>query len=183
MGNWLKRLTVTSNRSRAVAASFAAAVVLSNQVCVAFADDRSVAVSKISLPSGPGSIEGLGESFEPQLNTGTYSVALPLKLPSIRGRVLPEARLAYNTGSGNGPLGIGWRLDVPYVQRQTDKGLPRYDEADTMIDSSGEELVKLADGAFRAKNESEFTRWENLGTNGWQATRPDGSVLRLDRKS
>jgi len=26
--------------------------------------------SAISLPSGPGSIEGLGESFEPQLNMG-----------------------------------------------------------------------------------------------------------------
>ncbi|HVR35899.1 MAG TPA: SpvB/TcaC N-terminal domain-containing protein, partial [Methylomirabilota bacterium] len=141
-------------------------------------DSRSVSASKISLPSGPGSVEGLGESFEPQLNTGTYAMGLPFNLPPVRGAVQPEVRLAYNSGSGNGPLGLGWRLDVPCVQRQTDKGLPRYADEDTFINSVGEELVALADGTFRAENEAAFTRWENLGTNGWRATRRDGTVLR-----
>ena len=134
--------------------------------------------SRISLPSGPGSIEGLGESFEPQLNTGTYAMGLPLKLPGVRGAVQPEVRFAYNSGSGNGPLGLGWRLDVPALQRQTDKGLPRYAANDTFVTFGGEELVALADGTFRAENEASFTRWENLGTNGWRATRRDGTVVR-----
>src|SRR6188508_3000881 len=95
---------------------------------------NSISASKISLPSGPGSIEGLGESFEPQLNTGTYAVGLPLKLPPVRGAVQPQVRLAYNSGSGNGPLGLGWRLDVPALQRQTDKGLPNYTTNDTFVD-------------------------------------------------
>lgn len=138
----------------------------------------SVSASKISLPSGPGSIEGLGESFELQLNTGTYAMGLPLKLPPVRGAVQPEVRFAYNSGSGNGPLGLGWRLDVPALQRQTDKGLPNYNTNDTFVTFAGEELVALADGTFRAENESTFTRWENLGPNGWRATRRDGTVVR-----
>ncbi|MCW5550967.1 MAG: VCBS repeat-containing protein [Verrucomicrobiae bacterium] len=142
------------------------------------ASQNAVSASKISLPTGPGSIEGLGESFEPQLNTGTYSMGLPLKLPPVRGAVQPEVRLAYNSGSGNGPLGLGWRLDVPALQRQTDKGLPQYTTNDTFVTFAGEELVALADGTFRAENEAAFTRWENLGPNGWRATRRDGTILR-----
>lgn len=35
--------------------------------CFAGVDKSGVKPSVLSLPSGPGSIEGLGESFEPQL--------------------------------------------------------------------------------------------------------------------
>lgn len=142
------------------------------------ASQTTITSSKISLPSGPGSIEGLGESFEPQLNTGTYAMGLPLKLPLVRGAVQPEVRFAYNSGSGNGPLGLGWRLDVPALQRQTDKGLPQYTTNDTFVTFAGEELVALADGTFRTENESSFTRWENLSAGGWRATRRDGTVVR-----
>ena len=34
------------------------------------ANKNGVSPQVISLPSGPGSIQGLGESFQPQLNTG-----------------------------------------------------------------------------------------------------------------
>src|SRR5262245_58384516 len=35
------------------------------------ADKNGVSPNAISVPSGPGSVEGLGESFEPSLNSGT----------------------------------------------------------------------------------------------------------------
>ena len=147
---------------------------------VSAADNSSVSASKISLPSGPGSIEGLGESFQPQLNTGSYAMGLPFKLPPVRGAVQSEVRLSYNSGSGNGPLGLGWQLDVPCLQRQTDKGLPHYDDStDTFINHAREELVRLADGTLRAKNETDFSKHENLGANGWKVTRRDGTILRF----
>jgi len=146
-------------------------------VCL-FAETPSLSTQTISLPSGPGSIEGLGESFEPQLNTGSYVFRLPFQLPPVRGRAQPEISLVYNSGNGNGPLGLGWNLRVPSVQRQTDKGLPRYDATDRFITGDGEELVARADGTYRRKVESDFTKWEILGTNGWQATRRDGTMLR-----
>lgn len=139
----------------------------------------ALATNTISLPSGPGSIEGLGESFEPQLNTGSYVFRLPFKLPPVRGKAQPEISMTYNSGNGNGPLGLGWNLRVPFLQRQTDKGLPSYDDTkDHFITGDGEELTARADGSFRRKVETDFTKWENLGANGWRGTKRDGTVLR-----
>jgi RHS repeat-associated protein len=135
--------------------------------------------NRISVPSGPGSIEGLGDSFEPQLNTGTYVFTIPIKGTRLRGSVQPEISLTYNSGGGSGIAGMGWRLNTSYIQRQTDKGLPSYTAVDTIVDSTGEELVKLADGTFRAENESGFVKWEDLGASGWRATAKNGTVLRF----
>ena len=44
----------------------------------------------ISVPSGPGAIEGLGESFEPQLNHGSGQYALPLAAPPGRAGFAPD---------------------------------------------------------------------------------------------
>jgi hypothetical protein len=110
--------------------SFAAA---SFFLTAAAADKSGVKPTSISLPSGPGSIEGLGESFEPQLNSSTFSYRVPLKLPPIRGGA-PALALEYSSDAGNGPLGLGWQLKLPCVRRQTDKGLPRYVDGDLFID-------------------------------------------------
>ncbi|OQX02778.1 MAG: hypothetical protein BWK80_57160 [Desulfobacteraceae bacterium IS3] len=116
----------------------------------------------ISLPRGPASIEGLGESFEPQLNTGTAAYSIPLNLPKIRG-TSPGLVLEYNSGYGNGAIGMGWRLNIPFIQRQTDKGLPLYNDADTFIESGGEELVSVdSQGTYRCKNESSFIEYRKL---------------------
>src|SRR5207245_596335 len=43
-----------------------------------------------------------------------------------------------------GPFGIGWSLDLPSIARKTDKGLPRYrdaEESDEFILSGAEDLV------------------------------------------
>ncbi len=37
------------------------------------ADKSGVKLSILSLAAGPGAIEGMGESFDPQLNSGTAS--------------------------------------------------------------------------------------------------------------
>ena len=75
-------------------------------------DSKSgVAPQVISLPTGPGSITGLGESFEPDLNTGTSTYGLNIAVsPGVNG-FAPVIRLVYNSGSGNSPLGIGWNLN------------------------------------------------------------------------
>jgi YD repeat-containing protein len=146
--------------------------------CIAL-DKSGVSPSKISLPTGPGSIDGLGESFEAQLNTGTFTYSIPIELPKIRGDSGPSLSLSYNSGNGNGPCGMGWKLEVPRLQRQTDKGLPQYVGGDTIIDSTGEELVKLADGAYRSENEGKSVRFERLPNDSWLARLPNGSVMAL----
>lgn len=136
-------------------------------------DKSGVKPNVISLPSGPGSIEGLGESFEPQLNSGTTTYTIILNLPPGRAGFQPDFSLRYNGGNANGVFGPGWSLSVPHIQRQTDKGLPRYNDADTFIESGGEELVPIGGGVFRHENEGAFVRYEKSGQ-GWIAANPSG---------
>src|SRR5437660_6457149 len=57
------------------------------------ADKSGVSPNTISLPKGPGSIEGLGESFQPTLNTGTAKYSIALKVPPGTAGHTPELRL------------------------------------------------------------------------------------------
>ena len=164
------------------------AVLLFGFLCVAVAGEPSksgVSPHAISLPSGPGSIEGLGESFEPQINMGNGHYALAMKLPPGRAGFAPSVGLAYDSGNGNGPVGVGWSLTGHSIRRQTDKGLPNYStnaaKPDTFITEGGEELVRVAGAAndtvqvYRLKNEGSFNRytffadqdrWEMLDRSG-----------------
>src|SRR5213596_835662 len=92
----------------------------------AAADKSGVTPNTISLPKGPGSIEGLGESFQPTLNTGTAKYGIGLKVPPGTAGQTPVLSLSYEGGAGNGPIGFGWQLVLPSIQRRTDKGIPRY---------------------------------------------------------
>src|SRR2546430_441321 len=118
------------------------------------ADKSGVGPNTISLPKGPGSIEGLGESFQPTLNTGTAKYGVVLKLPPGAAGHTPDVRLSYEGGGGNGPLGYGWSTPIAYVQRRSDKGIPTYgqnvgfERADMFINEMKEELVPLTNGFY-----------------------------------
>jgi RHS repeat-associated protein len=139
-------------------------------------DQSGVSPQAISLPSGPGSMEGLGEKFQPQVNTGAFTYQIPLKLPPMRGGA-PSLALEYNPGNENGMLGLGWALRMPCVQRQTDKGLPQYIPTDFFCDENAEELVHLADGSYRQKIEGLFIRYQQTSNGGWIGNLPNGTLL------
>jgi hypothetical protein len=82
----------------------------------------------ISLPKGGGAIKGIGETFSPDLFTGTGNFTVPIALPPGRNGFQPELNLVYSTGNGNGSFGLGWGLSIPGVSRKTSKGIPRYDD-------------------------------------------------------
>ena len=86
-------------------------------------DKSGVKPSVLSLPRGAGSIEGLGESFQPQLNTGGATYGVSIQVPPGRAGLAPAIRLAYNSFSGNGLAGIGWSLEFMSVKRQTSSDL------------------------------------------------------------
>ena len=79
----------------------------------------------ISLPQGGGALHGIGETFSPDLHTGTGNFTVPIALPPGRSGFQPELSLVYSTGNGNGVFGLGWGLSVPGVMRKTSKGIPR----------------------------------------------------------
>ncbi len=120
----------------------------------------------LSLPTGPGSVKGLGEAFEPDLNTGTAHYQVKIEaFPGVAG-FTPDLQLSYNAGYGNGPLGLSWRLNAPLIQRQTDKGLPRYTERDVFVFDGSKELVPFENNMFRLKLEGAFMRFQKT-SNGW----------------
>lgn len=130
----------------------------------------------ISLPKGPGAIEGLGESFEPQLNTGTATYAIKIKVSPGVNKHQPEVALEYNSGYGNSVAGMGWSLSKLNIQRQTDKGIPGYTDADTFTYSAGGELVPVGGGIYRLKIEGQFTQFKKLG-DSWEAWQKNGTRL------
>jgi RHS repeat-associated protein len=106
------------------------------------------AAPQINLPKGGGAIRGIGEKFEANAATGTGKLTVPLALSPGRSGFGPQLALSYDSGSGNGPVGVGCSMSTPAVSRKTDKGLPRYrnretEECDVFILSGAEDLVPV----------------------------------------
>ncbi len=146
-------------------------------------DKSGVSPRSVSRPQGPGSLEGLGESFQPGLNTGTARYSVPFDLPAGPAGFKPAARLKYDNGFGQGPVGIGWALDIGSIRRQAEKGLPRYPEVsgsgslpDRFLGMEDEELVSLVNGFYLAKIEGTYLRYRQLADH-WEAYTKSGIKL------
>jgi hypothetical protein len=143
----------------------------------------------ISLPQGGGALQGLGEKFAPDLQTGTGNFSVPIAVPPGRNGLQPKLDLVYSTGNGNSAFGLGWGLSVPGVTRKTWRGVPRYDDArDTFILSGIEDLlaVERVDATttrYRPRTEGLFAqilhrREAATQTSYWEVFGKDGLVSR-----
>jgi RHS repeat-associated protein len=110
--------------------------------------DLFVSAPKMETPKGGGAIKGIGEKFQANPVTGTASFSVPIALSPGRNGFTPALALSYDSGSGNGPFGLGWSVGVPTISRKTDRGLPRYrdavgeaEDSDTFVISDAEDLV------------------------------------------
>ena len=150
--------------------------------------DPTAGGSVISLPSGGGSIGGLGETFSPDLFTGTGNFSVPIEVPPGRLGMAPQLALGYSTGHGNGPWGLGWQLSLPGVSRKTAKGVPRYadvpgsDPLDVFVLSGAEDLVPVSGSypgrvRYRPRTEGMFARVEHVrdaSGDFWEVRTRDG---------
>ncbi len=157
-------------------------------------DKSAVSANTISLPSGPGAVEGLGESFQPAPCTGAAQYGVGLRLMHAAAGHVPALSLDYSSDSGNGPLGLAWSMTIPHVQRRTDFGIPRYvdeangvdddgdgqtdedDEVDAFIDETSERLVHVGGGDYRCRFEDAFIRYRREGDH-WVGDLPEGTHL------
>jgi RHS repeat-associated protein len=106
----------------------------------------AVSAPKITLPKGGGAISGIGEKFAANPVTGTGSMTVPVFTSPSRSGFGPQLSLSYDSGAGNGPFGFGWSLSLPTITRRTDKGLPKYfdaEESDIFVLSGAEDLVPV----------------------------------------
>jgi RHS repeat-associated protein len=144
----------------------------------------------ITTPQGGGALHGIGETFAPDLHTGTGNFTVPIATPAGRNGFQPQLSLSYSSGNGNGPYGLGWNLSIPGVSRKTSKGIPRYrpdnasgDESDTFILSGAEDLIPVAEtggvSRYRPRTEGLFARIEHhetSETDHWEVRSKDGVV-------
>jgi RHS repeat-associated protein len=142
----------------------------------------------LSLPKGGGAIRGMGEKFAANPVTGTGSMTVPIATSPGRSGFGPQLSLSYDSGAGNGPFGFGWSLSLPAITRKTDKGLPKYrdaDESDVFILSGAEDLVPVlidkGDGTW--EREQIPSRTVDGKTYSIQSYRPriEGLFARIER--
>ena len=154
------------------------------------ANKSNTIAQAISLPQGGGALHGIGETFAPDLHTGTGNFTVPISLPPGRSGLQPQLNLVYSTGNGNGPFGVGWGLSIPGVSRKTSRGIPRYrdergplPERDTFLISGAEDLVPVEETVeairYRPRTEGLFARIEHrraTDTDHWEVRSKDGLV-------
>ncbi|HKR13470.1 MAG TPA: SpvB/TcaC N-terminal domain-containing protein, partial [Pyrinomonadaceae bacterium] len=139
----------------------------------------------ISLPQGGGAIQSIGETFSPDLFTGTGNFTVPIALPPGRNGFQPQLNLQYSTGNGNDVFGLGWLLSVPSITRKTSDGIPRYhDTNDVFVLSGAEDLVPVSGDfpgivRYRPRTEGLFARIEfhrDAQNSFWVVRTKDGVV-------
>ncbi|GEM_PF-803436 len=117
-----------------------------------------VGSTKISIPKGPGSIEGLGRNFQASLASGTASFGLDIAVPPAAAGFGPSLSVEYDGAGGVSELGMGFRLGgLPKVRVRTTDGLPRFDASDRfelMGLGSPSTLLEVSPGVFRLEQES-----------------------------
>ena len=133
----------------------------------------------ISLPKGGGALRGIGEKFTANPVTGTGSMSVPIATSPGRSGFNPQLSLSYDSGANNGVFGLGWNVSLPSITRKTDKGLPKYldaEEPDVFILAGTEDLVPVGDAfddvshnyriqRYRPRIEGLFARierWSNV---------------------
>ena len=154
-------------------------------------DKSGVSEQVLALPEGGGAMRGLGETFAPDLHTGTGNLTVPLTLPQGRAGFAPRLELAYSSGHPNGAFGYGWRLDTREITRMTSKGVPQYrnapltpEDEDTFILEGAEELVAIdaeQPRHYRPRTDELFARIAHFvdqaaENDRWEVRHRDGSV-------
>ncbi|HET8661435.1 MAG TPA: SpvB/TcaC N-terminal domain-containing protein [Micromonosporaceae bacterium] len=109
-------------------------------------------------------------------DTGDATLSYPIQVPPGRQGLQPRMDLSYDSGGGNGWVGLGWDLAVPTVTVDTRWGVPRYDSGNETesYQLSGQPLTPLAhrgpvqpraaERVFHTRVESGFAKIVRHGT-------------------
>jgi RHS repeat-associated protein len=129
------------------------------------------------LPTGGGAVRTIGSSFQPNLAMGGGSLKLPVDLPIGPGGFSPNLELSYNTGVGNGPQGLGWRLSIPYIERRHASPFEVQDEI-TYTLAGAERLVPIGESKF-VPFISQGLQTFHFDGEHWQSTLPNLTSMRF----
>jgi RHS repeat-associated protein len=186
---------VLSVRQRRPACSCTRAFAVAVATLVALASTRDagavgepspggVTASTVSLPSGPGSVAGLGGEVDVGLFSGQVDYGISFELPDGPSGLTPSLGLAYRGELGNGVAGLGWTLGVPAIRRTLRDGVPTYG-ADDEIEIAGVangRLVAIGGGFYHVEGTGDRFRIQRTGAR-WVVTDPSGTRYWFGRTS
>jgi RHS repeat-associated protein len=137
----------------------------------------------INALAGGGALKSIDEKFKVNPVSGTCSLSVPFRISPGRNGLTPDVSLSYDSGSGNGPFGLGWTLTLPSISRKTSKGIPQYNdeaESDVFLFTGIEDLVpKLAQTSGDNPQFLEDTPGDWTVRQYWPRT--EGGFTRLER--
>jgi RHS repeat-associated protein len=137
------------------------------------------ALSLESQASGP-----IGQTdFQTDPFTGRFEYAIPLELAPSRHDSGVNLELIYNSANGNSWCGVGWDLDLGYIERESKYGVPiqwsgnkplspmAYDDTKGFLFSfknKTSDLVNVGGTSWRAQVQSDFLQFNYYSsTNTW----------------
>jgi len=85
-----------------------------------------ISAPTVSLPKGGGAISDIGETFQPNVFTGTADLSIPIATSPARA-LSPQLTLDYSSGTGNGIFGMGFSLSIPKARQCANHHIPLRD--------------------------------------------------------
>ena len=131
------------------------------------------------------------------LFSGSFGYSIPINCAPARNGSQPNLALAYSSGGDNDWCGMGWSLNIGYIERNTREGVPivystatppaaltKYDDTkDFMLNMSGKtyKLFSVATNGtvieFRAEVDTEFLRcFCDTNNDNWTVYDKSGNV-------
>src|SRR5919109_1652675 len=130
--------------------------------------------------------------YQTDLFSGRFGYTVPIVVPPGRNGSEPSLALRYSSAAENGWCGLGWELEIGYIQRETRNGVPvkwstsgtplnEYDDSKRFVFSlngASSRLMNISGNEFRAEIDSAFLRFNyqtNSGGNSWMVTDKGGN--------
>ena len=136
------------------------------------------AVPPLAKPPGDQTAANQKLDFHTDLFTGRFNYRVPIEVPPGRQGSEPAIALQYNSANQNGWCGVGWDLDMGYIQRETRYAVPVSGNAYNnyfvySIAGQSGRLVLASDGTYRPEINTAFLKF--VYANGyWIVTDKDG---------
>ncbi len=138
-------------------------------------------------------LTGISASLQPDPFTGILTGSIPIEIPPGRNGMQPNVVLAYESAGGNGWVGMGWKLEMGAIERQTRWGVlyqpTTQEELDGKVytirlDGVSTDLVQDAIDPllYHEKIKGSFLRIKKLsadGTTGWEITDKKGTKYKF----
>ena len=138
------------------------------------------------------------------LFTGSFGYSIPINCAPARNGSEPALALVYSSGGDNGWCGMGWKLDIGYIERNTKDGFPiqfttasipapgtAYDDSKGfLLNLYGKELKLFAVATnsslveYRAETDTDFLRcFLDTSNNKWTVYDKSGNAYYFGQTS